>query len=435
MSSRTGSANLPLHGGFVPQWLATRMATLGRVIVEAVAHEYGRDEVLVRLADPFWFQSFGAVMGMDWHSSGITTSVIGALRRGLEPVQDELGLYVCGGRGRRSRATPAELCAVGDRTGLDGEHLAGTSRLVAKVDNNALQDGYQLYLHGFIVAADGAWCVVQQGMRPEVRYARRYHWLSAGLTNFVDAPHAGLDGIPAGEILNLTDTRAALARDSQLRLLEDEGPDRIVATLADQQRAQLHLDLPAHHHPRPADVKLRRLHAALAAAAERGPKDFPDLLVTPGVGPRTIESLALVAEVVYGAPARFSDPARFSYAHGGKDGFPFPVPLDVYDRTASVLRRALTEARLGRRERLDALARLDRQSLWLEGKVDGPGFAQIVAREHERLQHMDPRQVGDRPAAAGSGPRIGSARAESGRRRKATAKRGATQSSGQLDLF
>lgn len=399
MSRRTGSADLPLHGGHVPKWLSERMARLGRVIVEAIAHEYGRDEVLRRLASPFWFQSFGAVMGMDWHSSGITTSVVGALRKGLAPLERELGLTVCGGRGKRSRATPMELLAVGERTGLDGDVLGHTSRLVARVDNNAVQDGYQLYLHAFIVTDDGKWTVVQQGMAPETRYARRYHWLSETLTSFVENPHAGVDGVSRGHILNLTDTRARDARDAQTKLLREAGPDDIVRKLAQQQTAQLHLDLPAHHQPVASDVQLRRLHAALCAAADRGPQDFADLLMTPGVGARTVESLALVAEVIYGTAARFDDPARFSYAHGGKDGFPFPVPLAVYDCTASVLRTALTQAQLGQRERLDALARLDLQARAIERTARGPEFDALVTRERQRLSTMQPRAVGSGRAA------------------------------------
>src|SRR6188768_484695 len=202
-AGRSGTADLPLHGGRVPAWLAARMARLGRVIVEAIAHEYGRDEVLRRLASPFWFQSFGAVMGMDWHSSGITTSVIGALKRGLTPLSDELGIHVCGGRGKHSRQTPHELVAIGNRIGFDGAALAKASRLVAKVDSAAVQDGFDLYLHGFIVTDDGHWVVVQQGMNEDSRQARRYHWLSQGLASFVEEPHSAIEGKGRGEIISL----------------------------------------------------------------------------------------------------------------------------------------------------------------------------------------------------------------------------------------
>lgn len=384
---RTGSASLPLHGGRVPAWLAKRMAVLGRLIVEALVIEYGRPEVLRRLSHPFWFQSFGAVMGMDWHSSGITTSVMGALKRGLAPVADDLGLWVCGGRGRHSRKTPTELTELAERTGLDGDRLVRTSRLTAKVDSAAIQDGHQIYLHSFVVAADGSWCVVQQGMRPDAGTARRYHWLSEGLESFVDAPHAAIEqqsGRPGRDtIINLTDRRAKPSRKAQLDVIA-RGPDRALETL--RRVTAPHLHMPHHHDVRHSDVFMRRLRGTLAAASDAGPRDFSDLLLTPGVGARTVEALALVAEVVHGTPARFDDPGRFSYAHGGKDGHPFPVPLKVYDRTISVLRRAIDSASLEHRERLDALKRLDRQARALEATVsgDGPTWSELVMRERTR---------------------------------------------------
>jgi hypothetical protein len=232
MTRRAGSADLPLHGGLVPKWLADRMAKLGAVMTEAVVHHYGRDEFLRRLAHPFWFQSFGAVMGMDWHSSGITTSVLGALKRGLAPLKDELGLHVCGGRGSHSRNTPAELISLGARKGVDGTALARVSRLVAKVDSAAVQDGFQLYIHGFIVTDDGKWTIVQQGMNGDARQARRYHWLSEGVRDFVDQPHQAIEGRAGGAIINLTDARAGVSRARQLDLLAAEGPDRIVNEIA-----------------------------------------------------------------------------------------------------------------------------------------------------------------------------------------------------------
>jgi uncharacterized protein len=228
MARRGGSADLPLHGGRVPKWLGDRMTRLGTVISEAIIIEYGRDELLRRLAHPFWFQSFGAVMGMDWHSSGITTSVLGALKRGLTPLSGELGIHVCGGRGRHSRDTPRELVAVGDRVGIDGTALAKASRLIAKVDSAAVQDSFDLYLHGFIVTDDGHWVVVQQGMNGDRGQARRYHWNSEGLQGFVDTPHAAIDGIDQGMIVNLTDRRAEASRDRQIDLLRDFSPDAIL---------------------------------------------------------------------------------------------------------------------------------------------------------------------------------------------------------------
>ena len=408
MARRAGSADLPLHNGRVPAWLGQRMARLGAVITEAIVHHYGRDEFLRRLAHPFWFQSFGAVMGMDWHSSGITTSVIGALKRGLGPLSGELGIHVCGGRGRHSRRTPEELVAIGDRIGFDGAALAKASRLVAKVDSAAVQDGFDLYLHGFIVGDDGHWVVVQQGMNGESRQARRYHWLSQDLKSFVEAPHQAIDGIAQGQIVNLTDRRAAASRHGQLDLLRDLGPDGIareVAALAAKASAATapapapaqamlpHLVMPAHHDVRSGDVMIRRLHGALAAAADRGPRDFAELLLVPGVGARTVRSLALVAEVIHGAPCRFADPARFSLAHGGKDRHPFPVPTKVYDKTIEVMKAAIAKAKLGNDERLDAIRRLDEQARRLERQATGPSLADFVATEEARSHAHGGRSV------------------------------------------
>lgn len=404
MARRSGGADLPLHGGTVPRWLADRMTRLGAVMSQAIVHHYGRDELLRRLANPFWFQSFGAVMGMDWHSSGITTSVIGALKRGLAPLQGELGIHVCGGRGKHSRQTPQELIAIGERVGFDGAGLAQSSRLVAKVDNAAVQDGFNLYLHGFIVTDDGKWAVVQQGMNGELRQARRYHWLSEGLSSFVDDPHAAIDGAAQGQIVNLADRRADPSRRGQLDILASLGPDKIarefaalkrqVSTFADPAQAELpFLIMPAHHDVRSTDVIARRLHGNLAAAADRGPKDFTELLLTPGVGARTVEALAMVAEVVHGAPFRFSDPARFSYAHGGKDRHPFPVPIKVYDETIRVLKSAVQKAKLGHDEELSALHRLDAQALQLERVVSGPPVEQLIADERRKSHSFGGRSI------------------------------------------
>jgi hypothetical protein len=404
MAQRAGSANLPLHGGQVPRWLADRMTRLGAVISEAIVHNYGRDELLRRLAHPFWFQSFGAVMGMDWHSSGITTSVIGALKRGLAPRQRELGIHVCGGRGKYSRQTPHELVDIGERVGFDGAALVTASRLVAKVDIAAVQDGFQLYLHGFIVTDDAHWVVVQQGMNGELRQARRYHWLSEGLKSFVDEPHAAIEGPAQGEIVNLTDHRAETSRRMQLELLTSLGPDGIARELSalravDAKRDILrepplpHLDLPERHDIRASDVVARRLYGNLAAAADRGPADFSELLLTPAVGARTVRALAMVAEVVYGAPYRFADPARFSFAHGGKDGHPFPVPLRVYDETIRVLKSAVQSARLGREEELSALRRLDEQARRFERHASGLSVEGLIAGERERSYSYGGRSV------------------------------------------
>jgi hypothetical protein len=418
MTRRSGSADLPLHGGRVPRWLADRMTRLGALTAEAIVREYGRDEFLRRLAHPFWFQSFGAVMGMDWHSSGITTSVIGALKRGLAPLSGELGIHVCGGRGKHSRATPGELVAIGEKVGFDGAALAGASRLVAKVDSAAVQDGFDLYLHGFVVTDDGQWVVVQQGMNGERRQARRYHWLSENLKSFVDDPHAAVDGPGQGRIVNLADHRAQASRLAQIELLRTLGPDGIAREMAQiegkaapvqspsdgplQLGLLPHLMMPDHHDVRGSDVVTRRLHGALAAAAENGPRDFTELLQVPGVGARTVRALAMVAEVVHGAPCRFSDPARFSLAHGGKDRHPFPVPTRVYDHTIGVLKSAVENARLGRDEQLATLRRLDEQARRLERHASGPSVEQYIAGERLRSHEYGGRSVfGWEPPATG----------------------------------
>jgi len=408
MARRSGSADLPLHSGRVPHWLAARMADLGAIITEAIVHHYGRDEFLSRLAHPFWFQSFGSVMGMDWHSSGITTSVIGALKRGLAPRSRELGIYVCGGRGRHSRRTPDELTALGDRVGLDAAGLTRASRLVAKVDSAAVQDGFDLYLHGFFVTVDGKWTVVQQGMNGDARQARRYHWHSDEVRDFVDAPHAAIEGRTQGNIVNLTDRRAAPSRTAQLEMLADLGPGRIAAEYARldaevtpakafsqsaDQPMLPHLVMPEHHDVRSSDVFTRRLHGTLAAAAERGPIDFPDLLLTPGVGARTVRSLAMVAEVMHGTPCRFQDPARYSLALGGKDRHPFPVPVKVYDETIRVLKGAVERARLGREETLSALQRLDAEARRLERTASGPSLEAFIAGERTASPDLGGRSV------------------------------------------
>lgn len=415
MAARAGSADLPLHGGRVPVWLGQRMTKLGAVITEAIVQEYGRDEFLRRLAHPFWFQSFGAVMGMDWHSSGITTSVLGALKRGLVPLSGELGIHVCGGRGKHSRQTPAELLSVGEKTGMDGAAFGEASRLVAKVDSAAVQDGFDLYLHGFVVTDDGRWVVVQQRMNGERKQARRYHWHSEGLTSFVDAPHAAIEGRELGTIINLTDRRAEAARTAQIDLLGTLGPDGVArevmriegdpksAPAAGPQQNLPHLVMPAHHDVCAQDIVPRRLHAGLAAAAERGPKDFADLLQVPGVGARTVRALALVAEVVHGSSCRFTDPARFSLAHGGKDRHPFPVPILVYDRTIAVMKNAVTKAKLGNAEELAAINRLDAEALRLERFADVSAAETVIARERAASHSYGGRGVfGLEPAPEGT---------------------------------
>lgn len=347
---RSGSADLPLHNGYVPDWLYQRMAKLGFAITEAIITEYGKEEFLRRMSDPFWFQSLGAVMGMDWHSSGITTSVLGALRRAINPHSKDLGIYFCGGKGKFSKQTPHELTAIADKTGMNGTDLVRSSKLTAKVDNNAVQDGFQLYLHSFILCDTGQWTVVQQGMREGDAMARRYHWHSAGMRSFVNEPHTAIQGTNLGLILNLTASEAGATRQRILDITREE-PQKML------QETQ-HLLMPSHHEVRSKDINLKRLGTVLWLAHEKQPKEFEELLLLEGVGPRTVQSLALVSEVVHGTPSRFKDPARFSFAHGGKDGHPFPVPTKTYDEVISTMRTAVQRAKIGNTDKAQALKKL-----------------------------------------------------------------------------
>ncbi len=395
---RGGTADLPLHGGRVPKWLAERMTRLGTAIVEAIVQNEGAPAVLSRLSDPFWFQALGCAMGMDWHSSGITTSVVGALKRGLNPRSGDLGLWVCGGRGRHSRRTPEELLAIADRTGLAGDELVRASRLSAKVDNTALQDGFQIYLHAFFLTSLGEWAVVQQGMNDATGMARRYHWHSATVRSFVEQPHQAIVGENQGTILNLVDRGAVRAQEGILAIVREE-PERSLGEIR-------RLVMPRRHAVRPADVDLVRLGAVLAVAYAEQPVGFADLLLVRGLGPRTLQSLALAAEVIHGAPCRFQDPARFSFAHGGKDGHPHPVLTKVYDETIAVLEGAVAKARLAESDRVDALRRLHdlvrRAETTLRPHAD---LDRLIARERREAPAFGGRTVGGRQLEIfGDGP-------------------------------
>jgi hypothetical protein len=371
---RSGSADLPLHYGYVPRWLAERMAKLGLAVVETIVMDYGKDEVLKRISDPFWFQSLGAVMGMDWHSSGITTSVMGALKRSINPHSRELGIYICGGKGNHSRETPNELLKISERTGLDGNYLVKCSKLSAKVDNTAIQDGFQLYTHNFILSSEGKWAVVQQGMSAHNKTARRYHWHSDVLTSFVDDPHTSIYGKNAGYILNMADKQADSSRKGIMQIAH-ENPDTMLKEINK-------LVMPSHHDVKAKDVDLKRLGAVLWLAHEKQPSDFEDLLLLQGLGPRTLQSLALVSEVIHGTPSRFKDPARFSFAHGGKDGHPFPVPIKVYDETLGVLQTAIYKAKLGQSEKSEAIKRLSKIAENAEKDfIPNANFDKVVEQE------------------------------------------------------
>jgi uncharacterized protein len=394
---RSGVADLPLHGGRVPQWLATRMTTLCTAISESVLHHYGSSALLSRLSDPFWFQALGSVMGMDWHSSGITTSVLGALKRGLNPRAHELGIYVCGGRGKHSRNTPAELRSIADQTGLDGDRLVRTSRLAAKVDNNAIADGFQIYLHGFILSKSGEWAIVQQGMNEGTRLARRYHWHSAAVKDFTCEPHTAIVGPPSPNygapgsvhlIQNLVDERARPAQGALLAIANDN-PQRTLTEV-------MKMRMPVHHDVRAKDVDLTRLGAVLAVSHDRKLRDFASLLLMENVGPRTLQTLAMIAEVIHGTPTRFADPARFSFALGGKDRHPFPVPLKIYDESIDVLRRSLDAARVGDTDKIDGMKRLERFVQAVEKRHSPEAdFDAVVAHEHAISKSLNGRSVFD----------------------------------------
>ena len=371
---RIGYADLPLHYGHVPPWLAQRMSQLGGAIIEAIVTDFGKTEVLKRLSDPFWFQAFGCVLGMDWHSSGITTSVMGALKKAINPMSKELGIYICGGKGKYSRQTPNELMAIADRTGIDGNQLIRCSRLSAKIDNTAIQDGFQLYLHSFIVTDEGEWAVVQQGMNDASGTARRYHWYSPTVTSFVDSPHAFIYGENQGLILNLADKDAASAREGVLKITH-ENPSLMIPEIRK-------MIMPSHHDVKSKDVNLKRLGSLLAVAYEKELRNFESLLLLEGVGPRTLQSLALVSEVIYGTPSRFTDPARFSFAHGGKDGHPFPVPVKVYDETISILHDSLQKAKIGYTDKQKTIKNLSKVAELAEHNFQpNTNFNRIIAKE------------------------------------------------------
>lgn len=359
---------------------------MGLAVVETMVSEFSPDEVIRRMSDPFWFQSLGAVMGMDWHSSGITTSVMGALKRAVNPHSRQLGIYICGGKGKQSMQTPNELLRISDQTGLDGNLLANHSKLTAKVDNTAIQDGFQLYLHNFIVSDTGKWAVIQQGMNGNSATARRYHWHSENLLSFVHEPHTFIYGRNQGEILNLTHKEAAPAR---LRSLEisRENPDKILKEVR-------HLALPVHHDVRAKDIDLKRLGAMLWLTHEKQPQDFEGLLLLRGMGPRTLQSLALVSEVIYGTPSRFSDPARYSFAHGGKDGHPFPVPVQVYDETIAVLQTAVNKSKIGNSEKLLAIKKLSEIAQNAEKDFEpNANFQSVIQKERDESWRYGGRTV------------------------------------------
>ncbi len=355
---RTGIANLPLHYGKVPPWLFERMSRLAREIVLAIATEFGNGEVLRRLSDPFWFQAFGCVLGYDWHSSGVTTTVCGALKEGIRGMERDIGLFIAGGKGRTSRKTPAEIERVANFLRVNPSQLVYASRMAAKVDNSALQDGYQLYHHTFFFTAQGSWAVVQQGMNEVNRYARRYHWLGEKVTDFVCEPHSAICSQSRGTVLNLVARESEAARHTITRIITEERPEKVVGEL--KKLKTLHL--PARHHLTLEDINPDRLYKAMLTAYEQHPGNFEKLLSLEGIGPKTLRALSLLSELIYGTPVSVRDPAIYSFAHGGKDGHPYPVDRKTYDNSIEILHRAVEKARLGDTEKLAALRRL---STWL----------------------------------------------------------------------
>ena len=384
---RSGTADLPLHYGAVPPWLAERMAKLGRAITEVVLMEYGKADYIRRLSEPYWFQSLGAVMGMDWHSSGITTSVLGALKKAINPLSKELGIYICGGKGSHSRQVPNELLAIGEQTGLNAQQLVRCSKLSAKVDNTAVQDGFQLYLHSFIVSNEGEWTVIQQGLNDATGTARRYHWYSQQLQSFVNEPHTAICGLQAGNILNLVDKEAAPTRSGILTISNNESPNEVLTEIQ-------HLTMPTHHELQAKDVDLKRLGAMLWLTHEKKPADFEELLLLEGMGPRTLQSLALVSEVIHGTNTRFKDPARFAFAHGGKDGHPFPVPTKVYDETINTLHKAVEKAKIGQSDKLQAIKKLTELAQKAEEHfIPNDNFEQLIEKERNESWRYGGRTV------------------------------------------
>jgi len=421
---RIGHADLPLHGGTVPKWLADRMAQLSGLIIEAMVGIYGKTEVLKHLSDPLWFQSFGAVLGMDWHSSGITTSVMYALKRSVNKNARNLGICICGGRGIYSRKTPEELLFLAEATGLNGNELIKTSKLCAKIDNTAIQDGFNLYQHNFILADNGQWTIIQQGMNLETKTARRYHWFSEEIKSYVNNPHSGIVGINKGKILNLTDKQAQSTRNSILNISVDN-PERIIKEIRLLQKCEENnlssqnflfpelqetssltdninvsdyrkIKLPRHHDVKAQDVDLKKLGAVLYTAYESQPKDFESLLLTPGLGPRTLQSLTLVSEIIHGTKSRFNDPARFSFAHGGKDGHPFPVPCKIYDETIRILKDSIQSSQITKKDKMDCIERLHKTALEIEKKCEPyADFEETIKHEKNHSKEWDGKIAGD----------------------------------------
>ncbi|MEN2983539.1 MAG: DUF763 domain-containing protein [Dictyoglomaceae bacterium] len=346
-------ADLPLHSGKAPPWLFQRMKKLSREIILLFAIEGRINDFIRNLADPYWFQALGCILGFDWHSSGLTTTTGGALKEGLGELCGELGLFIVGGKGKTALKTPEEIRNIADRIGFDAEKWINISRLVARIDNNALQDGYQLYHHLLVFTKDGNWCVIQQGMNEETGYARRYHWLGEEVKSFVEDPHKGIISERIEKIvLNLVAKESKPAQEV-ITSLTSENPSTVLSLWE-----KTSLILPSYHPITIKEIRPENLKSILLKTYENPPKTFQELLLYEGVGAKTLRALALISELIYGKPGSFKDPARFSFAHGGKDGYPYPVDRKVYDNSINILEKAIKKAQLGRKEEIEALKRL-----------------------------------------------------------------------------
>ncbi|PMQ01900.1 MAG: hypothetical protein CBR30_02600 [Dictyoglomus sp. NZ13-RE01] len=348
-------ADLPLHSGKAPYWLFQRMKKLAREIILLFYIENRISDFIRNLSDPYWFQALGCVLGFDWHSSGLTTTTGGALKEGLGELSKELGLFIVGGKGKTALNTPDEIKSLADSIGFDPNPWITLSRLVARIDNNALQDGYQLYHHLLIFTKDGAWCVIQQGMNEKNNYARRYHWLGEEVVSFIEDPHKAICTQKfENNVLNLVAKESKSAQEVILNIVK-ENPKSVIKTY---EKISNSLILPPHHSITTKEIKPENLKTIILKTYENPPKDFQELILYEGVGAKTLRALALISELVYGTPPSFKDPARFSFAHGGKDGIPYPVDKRTYDKSIEILEKAIKKAKLGKREEIDALKKL-----------------------------------------------------------------------------
>ncbi|RKY38628.1 MAG: DUF763 domain-containing protein [Candidatus Omnitrophota bacterium] len=360
---RVGVADLPLHYGKTPAWLFSRMELLAGEIITVIVKEYSAQEFLRRLADPFWFQAFGCCLGFDWHSSGLTTTVCAAIKSALKDRGKELGIFVAGGKGKTSRQTPQEIAEIGEKSWVDSpEQLIYASRLSAKVDNNALQDGYQLYHHSFFFTSEGKWAVVQQGMYEH--WARRYHWLSEKIESFVCEPHSAIYSQRKARVLNMVAKESEEVRKASV-YLACQKPEKVVKEIKHLER----LTLPSKHSLSLFDIQPQNLSRVLLSTYERQPQNFEELLGIEGVGAKTVRALSLISELIYGTKVSTRDPARFSFAHGGKDGYPYKVERRIYDNSINFLREAILQAKLGHPEKLKAMKRLSKMSQSLSYRV------------------------------------------------------------------